>query len=100
MQVYMGVTMLTKSKWRPGESSGGSRRLGARAIEDAVTRVEVRGMRMEYATREWFGGLSLKTTGWQVIEFGPQNPGAVPVGFGGSTWRHREACVEAKLSHE
>ena len=30
-------------------------------------------MRMEYATRGWFDGLSLKTTGWMVFEFGPQN---------------------------
>jgi hypothetical protein len=22
----------------------------------------------------WFGGLSLKTTGWTVSRFGPQNP--------------------------
>jgi hypothetical protein len=30
---------------------------------------------MEYATRGWFGGLSLKTTGRMVFGFGPQNPG-------------------------
>jgi hypothetical protein len=55
---------------------------------------------MEYATRERFGGLSLKTTGWTVFGFEPQNPGAVPVGIEGGMWHHREACIEAKLSHE
>ena len=29
---------------------------------------------MEYATRGRFGGLSRKTIGWTVFEFGPQNP--------------------------
>ena len=40
-----------------------------------MTRVEERGTYMEYATRGQFGGLSLKTTGWTVFGFGPQNPG-------------------------
>ena len=30
---------------------------------------------MEYATRERFDGLDLKTIGWTVYGFGPQNPG-------------------------
>ena len=30
---------------------------------------------MEYATRGRFGALSLKTTGWTVFGFGPQNQG-------------------------
>jgi hypothetical protein len=30
---------------------------------------------MEYATGGRFGGLSLKTIGWTVFGFGPQNPG-------------------------
>ena len=30
---------------------------------------------MEYATRERFGGLGLKTIGRTVFGFGPQNPG-------------------------
>ena len=33
---------------------------------------------MEYATRGRFGGLSLKTIGWTVFGFGPQNSGVVP----------------------
>jgi hypothetical protein len=41
----------------------------------AVTRVEWRGTRMEYATRRRFGGLGLKTIGGRVCGFGPQNPG-------------------------
>ena len=65
-----------------------------------MTRVELRGARIEYATRERFGGLSLKTTGWTVFGFGPQNPGAVPAGIEGGTWRHRGVRVETKLSHE
>ena len=32
-------------------------------------------MRMEYATRERFGGLGLKTIGGRFHRFGPQNPG-------------------------
>jgi hypothetical protein len=41
----------------------------------AVTRVERRGTRMEYATRErvwWFGPQNHR---WQVYGFGPQNTG-------------------------
>jgi len=49
----------------------------------------------------WFGGLDLKTTGgWFSGLDLDQNLGAVPVGIGGGTWCHHEACVEAKLSHE
>ena len=40
-----------------------------------VTRVELWRTRMEYATRGRFGALSLKTTGWTVFGFRPQNPG-------------------------
>ena len=65
-----------------------------------VTRVKLRGTCMEYATRERFGGLSLKTTGWTVSGFGPQNMGVVLVRIEGGMWRHRKACVKAKLRHE
>jgi hypothetical protein len=41
----------------------------------AVTHVEWRGTRIEYATRGQFGGLGLKTIGGRFHEFGPQNPG-------------------------
>jgi hypothetical protein len=37
--------------------------LGARPVEDGGTCVELQGTRMEYATRERFGGLGLKTIG-------------------------------------
>jgi hypothetical protein len=40
-----------------------------------VTRVELRGTRMEYATCVQFGGLGLKTIGRTVSGSGPQNPG-------------------------
>ena len=41
----------------------------------AVTRVEERGTRMEYATREriwWFGPQNHR---WTIFGFGPHNPG-------------------------
>jgi len=44
--------------------------------------------------------LGLKTIDGRFLEFGPQNPFGVPVGMGGCTWHHREACVEAKHSRE
>jgi len=77
--------VLTESRRRSDESSGGSGGLGGRAVEDEVTRVEAWGMRMEYATCGWFGGLGLKTTGWTVSGFGPQIPGG---GSGGNRRRH------------
>ena len=40
-----------------------------------MTHVEWRGIHIEYATRGRFGWLSLKTTGWTVSRFGPQNLG-------------------------
>jgi hypothetical protein len=49
-----------------------------------LTHVELWWMHIEYATRERFGGLGLKTIGWTVFGFGPQNPGAVPAGIGGT----------------
>ena len=49
--------------WRAGRS------------RTAVTRVGWRGTRMEYATRGRFDSLDLKTIGWTVYRFGPQNPG-------------------------
>jgi hypothetical protein len=41
----------------------GSGRLGAQAIKDEVTRVEERGMHMEYVTHGGFGGFVLKIIG-------------------------------------
>ena len=66
---------MTESSRRSSKSSGGSRRLGGQAVMDEVTRVELRGTRMEYATRGRFVGLGLKTTRWTVFGFGSQNPG-------------------------
>ena len=57
---------------RVERDSGG---LGGRSVEDAVTSVEERGMRMEYTTRErvwWFGPQNHR---WTIFGFGPHNPG-------------------------
>ena len=54
--VHGGVTVLIESRWRTCKSSGGSRRLGGQAVMDEVTRVELRGTRMEYATRSGLVG--------------------------------------------
>jgi hypothetical protein len=67
--------VLIESRWWTCKSSEGSRRLGSWAVKNEVTRIELRETRMEYATRGRFGGLSLKTTGWTVSRFGPQNLG-------------------------
>lgn len=84
----MGVTVLTKSRWWSGKSSGGSGRLDGRVIEDGGdTYREV-----------WL--LTLKTIGWTVSGFGHQNLGAVLEGIGGGTWWHHEACVKMKQSGE
>jgi hypothetical protein len=68
----MGVTVLTESRRRMCELSGAQEDLAAYQSRKAVTHVEWRGMRMEYATR---GGLGLKTIGCRFYGFGPQNPG-------------------------
>ena len=64
-----------------------------------VTHVELRGMRMEYATLRHFGCLGLNTIGRAVSGFGPQNLGE---GFEewGSTWRNHRGCVEVKQIYE
>ena len=71
----MGVTVLTESRQRTCELNGALEDLAAGRSRTAVTRVKWRETRMEYATRGRFGGLSLKTIGWMVFGFGPQNPG-------------------------
>ena len=71
----MRVTVLTESRRRTCESSGAQEDLAADRSRTAVTRVEWRGTRMEYATRKRFGGLGLKTIGGRFHGFRPQNPG-------------------------
>ena len=57
-----------------------------------------RGHSSGYAS---LGGLvGLKTTGGRFLRFGPKKPVGISAGMGGGTWRHREACVEAKQSRE
>jgi hypothetical protein len=72
------------------------RRLGGRAVKDEVTRFELQETRMEYATHEWFGGLSLKTTRWTVSRVWPQNPSGGFEDEQGSMWRNHKGCVETK----
>ena len=57
------------------ELSGAQEDLADGRSRTAVTHVEWRGTRMEYATHGRFGGLGLKTIGGQFHGFGPQNPG-------------------------
>jgi hypothetical protein len=71
----MRVTVLTESRRRMCESSGAQKDLADDRSKTAVTRVEWRGTRMEYATR---GGLVVwasKPSGGRVYGFRPQNPG-------------------------
>ena len=62
--------------------------------------MELRGTRMEYATRGCFGCLGLKTIRQTVSGFGTQNLGE---GFeeerGGMWWNH-SGCVETKQIYE
>jgi hypothetical protein len=61
-----------------------------------VTRVELRGTRMEYATRGRFGGLGLRTIGRTVSGSGPQNPDGGSEEEQGGTWRNHRGGVESK----
>jgi hypothetical protein len=66
--------VLTKSRRRTCELREAQEDLADSRSRTAVTRVEWRGTRMEYATRGRFGGLGLKTICGRVCGFGPQNP--------------------------
>jgi hypothetical protein len=68
-----GSDRVDESRWRTCESSGAQEDLADGWSRTAVTRVEWRGMRMEYVTRVRFDGLGLKTrtevpsrNGWHV----------------------------------
>jgi len=67
--------VLTESRRRMCKSSEALEDLEPGRSRTEVTRVELWRTRMEYATRGRFGALSLKTTGWTVFGFGPQNLG-------------------------
>jgi hypothetical protein len=99
-QLYMRVTVLTESRWRTCESSGAQEDLADDRSRTAVTRVEWRGTRMEYATRGRFDGLGLKTIGWTGLRVWTSKPGRRFRGGTDGTWRHRGVRVEVKLSHE
>jgi hypothetical protein len=91
----MGVTVLTESRRLMCEPNGAQEDLADGWSRTAVTRVEWRGMHMEYATHERFGGLGLKTIGGRVYGFGSQN-----LGGGSEEERTTRGGIEAKLSHE
>jgi hypothetical protein len=61
-----------------------------------VTRVELRGTRMEYATNGRFGGLGLKTIEWTVSGSGPQNPDGGSEEEQDDTWWNHRGGVESK----
>jgi hypothetical protein len=73
-QVYMVLTMLTKSRWSASGSSG-------KAQEDLASRPSrtrwhmSAGDAQECATRDWLGGRAEKTIGGPVSMFRPQNSG-------------------------
>jgi hypothetical protein len=70
----MGVTVLTESRWTY-ESSRAQEDLVDRPVEMGGDTCRVSGTCMEYATRDWFDGLGLKTIGGGFHGFGPQNLG-------------------------
>ena len=85
--------MLTKS-------SGGARGLGDQTIKDDSDMCRDRGGGVADTLLQgvcWFGPQNHRRI---VFGFGPQNLVGVSAGTGGGTWSHREACVEAKQSHE
>jgi hypothetical protein len=102
VQEDMGVTVLTESRRRTCGSSEAQRTWRAGRSRTAVTRVEWRGTRMEYATREqvwWFGPQNHR---WRVYGFGPQNPTEIPrrngwhVAASGSSRRDETTDEEAR----
>jgi hypothetical protein len=83
-RVHGKWTVLTKSRWRLGKSSGGAGGLDGQAIKDDGDTCRAVW---------WFGPQNHR--GGQFPGLG-QNPGAVLAGIGGGMCRHREA----KLSYE
>jgi hypothetical protein len=79
---------------------GAQEDLAASRSKTAVTRVERRGTRMEYATRGRFDGLGLKTIRWTGLRVWVSKPGRKFRRGTDDIWRHRGVRVEAKLSHE
>ena len=88
--------MLTESRRRTCKSSKALEDLAPGRLRMEVTRVELPGTCMEYATCGRFGGLGLKTIGWTVSKFEPQNPCEGPEEEWGGMWRNHGGCVEAK----
>jgi hypothetical protein len=98
--VYMGVTVLTESRRRTCESSGAQEDLADGRSKMAVTCVEWRRTRMEYATHSGLVIWASKPSGGRVYRVWASKPTRRFRGGMDGTWRHRGVRVEAKLSHE
>ena len=89
--------VFTKSRLQLTKSRGGVRELGDRVVEDGRWYTSRSwGRRSGYASPEEFGGLGLQTTDGWFTRLGLKTRD----GVWDDTWRHHEACVEAKQSHE
>jgi hypothetical protein len=71
----MGMTVLTESRRRTCKSSGAQEDLADDRSRMAVTRVELRGTRMEYARRERVRWFEPQNHRYLVYGFESQNPG-------------------------
>jgi hypothetical protein len=92
--------VLTESRREMCKSSGAQEDLADDRSKTAVIRVEWRGTRMEYATRNGLVVLGLKTIGWTGLRVWASKPGWMFREGTDGMWRHRRVRVEAKLSHE
>ena len=89
-----------KSRQQLTKSSRDARGLVDRAVEDDGDTCRDYGGGVADTLLQgvcWFGPQNHRRI---VFGFGPQNLVGVSTGTGGGTWSHREACVEAKQSHE
>ena len=95
-KVHMGVAVLIESRQRSSKSSGGSGRLGARAVEDGgdMRRVAGDAYGVCYSRTVWWFGP--QTIGRTVFGFVPQNLGGGSKEERGGTWRNYKGYVEAK----
>jgi hypothetical protein len=92
--------VLAKSRQRLTKSSEGARGFGERVVKDDSDTFRDRGGGVIDMLLQVVLAASKPPVGW-FLRFGPhQNLVGVSAGIGGGVWRHREACVEVKQSHE